>query len=725
MAPNVVAPHTAKVGQGPGGVLTFKNGILWAGFTNLSFSADSGKTWTSTNLPNTQITALSFLNENDGVVSSNIPQHLFTSTTTDGGKTWSTPINQGFNQLVYAAPSKVYGVNFRNCYESGDKGISWEVMDSIPGTDLGVADDGHAVILSSVVAYLDASCAIIGDNSGVKFKTMPGFVDYDSYSIGIDSCNDSTLYVVSENVYGDVNTPYAKIFRSTNQGESWQSTFSHPLDYLSSSFSTAAHALYAATRSDGIIRSIDRGLTWENIGGPGNVADSRSICAINDNVIFALDSNGNVWATFNSGGFPISLVTSNPVSLLNFGTIQCDSATAPVQFNTTACPLPHVTGWAITGADSSSFNASNLSNDSISVTLYSKTNGNKQGQLLLYIDNGYIDTIALSGNVINEPNNLTLSAASLFSSDTISCDSLMQTASFIRSGCSPPSVRSYVIVGQDSLAFRVINLFPDSITLTFSGDKIGKEQADLIIALDNGSNDTIQLTGYVNLFHSPLAFSIPNVQTDTLGATVSIPITLNGLERAENVDLILHYDGTVDYLGSFSPSGVLLDVPGQQWPGRSELSITGATSGAALGYAKFNVFNDSSEAAHATFDSVTVLTQVSSCQYSMPEPATSTITTLSGCAVPILSQLIHFGVDPVFSVMPNPANGNVWVSSSEDIGAATIEVYDMLGVKRSEGSAAFQKDTPVEQTLPDADGVYAILVKTTSGICSLRVVRRH
>ncbi len=60
------------------------------------------------------------------------------------------------------------------------------------------------------------------------------------------------------------------------------------------------------------------------------------------------------------------------------------------------------------------------------------------------------------------------------------------------------------------------------------------------------------------------------------------------------------------------------------------------------------------------------------------------------------------------SVYPNPANGNVWIYASDDLGTVTIMVYDMLGVERSSMQANIQKDSPLELTLPDADGVYNI-----------------
>jgi hypothetical protein len=264
------------------------------------------------------------------------------------------------------------------------------------------------------------------------------------------------------------------------------------------------------------------------------------------------------------------------------------------------------------------------------------------------------------------------------------------------------------------------------VTINGRGSESGDQSAELLLFLTDGSVDTILLDGYVSTSANTLTLSTQNVQTDTLGATVAVPITLDGLERPENVELVLHYAGTINYLGSFSPAGVHLDIPGDSSLGRSVLAITGATSGAVLGYAKFNVFNDSNNAAHATFDSLTVSSQISPCEYSMPQPATSTITTPSGCAIPTLSQFLHLDKTPLFSVVPNPAtNGYVWISSNTDVGAVTILTYDMLGTMRSEVSGQINTENPIVLPLPVGSGVYNIIVRANSGMRTLRVVRER
>jgi len=349
--------------------------------------------------------------------------------------------------------------------------------------------------------------------------------------------------------------------------------------------------------------------------------------------------------------------------------------------------------------------------------------------VLAFDEDGYIwstfnsggDSVRISSSDISA---LTVSPAKLFIADTLHCDSLTRTILFSRSGC-PPSILGWSISGVDSDSFAASNLSNDSITVTLYGNKQGDQHGMFVLMLDNGTNDTVTLAGFIDTSTSVVTISTQDMSTNTLGETVSVPITINGIVRPEDVNLVLHYDGTVDYLGSFSPSGVRLDIPGDSSLGRSVLHIPGAAPGVVAGYAKFNVFNDSNEDAHATFDSVTVLTATSPCQYSMPEAVTSTITAPNGCGATMLSQLIHLGIEPHFSMRPNPTNGDVWISSTADIGEVTFAIYDMLGAERSEIVASVSKDSPVELALPEGDGVYNIVARYSGVKSMMRVVRER
>src|SRR5205814_1399397 len=82
---------------------------------------------------------------------------------------------------------------------------------------------------------------------------------------------------------------------------------------------------------------------------------------------------------------------------------------------------------------------------------------------------------------------------------------------------------------------------------------------------------------------------------------------------------VLRFDPSLEYQGSFDAANAKLDLPGEQWPGRSKLLLKNVSSGSVAGWAHFNVFADSSSTPQVTFDSVEVLTASSPCEYLLPE----------------------------------------------------------------------------------------------------------
>jgi photosystem II stability/assembly factor-like uncharacterized protein len=721
------------------GAMEYKDGIIWAGGTDLIYSPDTGKNWYTTNftagnIPYGGILDISFLDQNTGVVSTTWNGTFITH---DRGQTWSSISSRGFYRITFARHSNVlYAVDDGGAFLiSTDEGATWKqsnfgtasaaitFAEAIDGTIYVNASPGNAPGIGS--AYLD-----ISNDTGKTWFSQPPAFDADSYSIDVDSCDASRVYVSNEDFHwsGD---GYSKIYTTANAGQTWTITFAHQIPYLVGSISNSGQALYVGTLNDGILRSVDNGNTWINIGGSGCSADCRQFAAINDNIIFALDSAGNIWSTFNSGGdslnvspLPSSFSVSS-AALFASDTASCNSITRSVHFQKGNCNPPSVSGWSVIGEDALSYAVSHLTKDSISVTLLSSRQGQQRAQLVLSLDNGINDTVSLAGYVNLMPSVLSVIPDTAFRTDTIACDSLARTVVFKRSGCSPPSVSSYAIVGPDALNFRASQLSKDSIEITLYGVQQGNQNAQLLLYLDNDAIDTVYLAGFVNSSLFQLSLSTQDAQTDTLGGTVAIPLTIRGLDRQENVQMLLSYDGSVNYVGSFSPSGTKLDVPGEQSPGRSVLSIIGALPNTVTGYAYFDVFNDSNAASHATFDSVNVLTATSACEYSSPPPVTSTMTTLSGCSIPIISNAIHLGDLPEFSIVPNPTNGNVWLSSSQDVGDATIEIYDMLGVQQSAISTQIDKKNPKELLLPARSGVYTVMVTSINGTRSLRVVLEH
>jgi hypothetical protein len=184
--------------------------------------------------------------------------------------------------------------------------------------------------------------------------------------------------------------------------------------------------------------------------------------------------------------------------------------------------------------------------------------------------------------------------------------------------------------------------------------------------------------------------------------------------------VVMHYMGDVVYLGSFDPTNVPIDIVGEQWLGRSELHLANAQSGVIAGYSRFNVFSDSLTKPVVTFDSIQV--EAAGCKYQTPTPVSSTITPVEGCGTQLISELMTTGHIPNLSIIPNPSTGDVFLSSSTDLGTATIEIYDLLGTLSSRTAMTLTANSPAQLSLPQADGMYTVRVHSAAGVFSGRVI---
>jgi len=711
-------------------------------------SSDSGNSWHTTL---THPSIMTMTRASDGVlyVVSNYSKPGIVSASTDSGATWK--IRAGFvgpdcwsivanncnPAQLYVTTENLYDVPgwSSSLFASSDRGATWVAGYSDPTEVAGsVATFGSAAFAGTLTKGILRST-----DYGTSWQNTGGSIVGDQPNgagdnRGICMVNEDLAFALDQfgNIWETVNgggdsipithagtltTVSPVLFdRDTVSCDS----LSQSVFFVRSGCAPPSISGWSITGTDSA--SFQSGnLTYDSLvvtlhGGIPGTRNAQLVLTLDNGSSDTVELNGMVMAP------PPNTLRVSPATPFQFDTISCSSITRSLIFRRSGCTPPSVVAWSITGADSASYTASNLSYDSVLVTLHGKENGPQHAQLILLLDDSSSDTVALAGFIDIPPNILSVSPSTLFSDDTISCDSLTRTLVFSRSGCLPPTIFAWSIVGADSASFRASNLSNDSILVTLYGIKQGSQSAQLILALDNGSSDTVALAGYVNILPRALTLSTADVNTDTVGGTVAVPITIEGLKRPENVELVLHYDGSVDYLGSFSPSGVPLDVP-EPGTSRSILYITGAMPDAIAGYSMFNVFNDSSTVAHASFNSLQVLTANSPCEYSAPiEAVTSTITAPSGCGAQTLSRLVHLGEMPELSVSPNPTTGVIWISSNAEIEDATIEVFDMLGMKQGEIARSKISDHPLEVRLPSASGVYTIRIQSALGTRMIRVI---
>jgi photosystem II stability/assembly factor-like uncharacterized protein len=472
-----------------------------------------------------------------------------------------------------------------------------------------------------------------------------------------------------------------------------------------------------------ISASTDLGASWTNLNAPSD-GDSHTMCAdsCDANRIYLVNENYestdllNLSQLYTSRDAAKTWASSLAFSRDYFsGSMTC---TANVIFASTITNLIYRStdqgiSWKGYPGPKSAFDSRNIAcvNDNTVFAL------SDDGSIWETINSG---GDSISGIGVND---LILSQNSLFSNDSIIvCDtSIWQSITLQPKGCTPPGLVNVQVIGSDSLSYTATKVTSDSIALNFLPAFDSLNSAQLLLTLTDGSQKIVTLSGF-GIPRAPLSLATQDATVDTLGASTIIPITLNGLHKPENITLIVHYDTVLNYNGSFSGAGAKLDIPNEQWNGRSKLSIPNAIPNTIQGYAHFDVFKDSVPSQHVRFDSITVLSAASICQYLTDVSATSTITPLSGCGVLSISRFLHHNIFPELKIIPNPANGDASLSSSLDLGEVHLTVYDMLGSERGNQIITLTKNSPSKISLPPVNGVYTLRVKSATESYDLRVI---
>lgn len=420
-----------------------------------------------------------------------------------------------------------------------------------------------------------------------------------------------------------------------------------------------------------------------------------------------------------------------PDTLFATDTMGCSGPiTRSLQFHYVNCNPPVVVqSLSVSGLNASNYQFSGLNHDSVTVEFNPAKAGASRGYLFVHRDDGKIDTVLLRGFSTSQPFQYSNSRAELFSGDTLAlCDTVVtDTIAFHFSGCAP-NILSQQIKGASASDYTALRLLAsplgafDTIILSFNPSANGNRAAELDVALDNGTTLSFPLKG-VGAGNYILSLSSLDVTVDTLGAMTAIPITITGLPTTEDVDLSLHYRGSIVYIGSSSTGGQSLDIPGTTRSGYSRLHIPHAIPNAIAGYANFTVFNDSLATESVTFDSVQILGSNIPCSYTISqEPVVANISVPSGCDVPMLSNYIHWGKIPQLTLVPNPTTGNVSIIPNETMGLTTISVIDELGTVQFETTADLEANLPFNLTIPPVAGIYEVRINSAFGISNSRIV---
>lgn len=306
--------------RGGSGAMCYCAGKLWVGVGDtLTMSPNLGKSWTKMVSPlgaSTNIRDISFIDAENGLMSTTGQGIL---KTTDGGTTWTSILSgdgdfwsarfNGSTSVIHVIGNETIGL----VHTSTDGGASWR-KDSVGGFvgALGIGADHTVYVLAQKVAGTSVTRGWIvsSTDNGQSWKKASTLTDGDCYTLAVDSCDSRKLYLLNEDFAATMDN-VSEIFRSSDAGESWAVIDSSAVPYFAGAMVTTTSAIFATRIAGGIVRSTDKGKTWTDIGGPQTDYDTRTIVALDNNLLFVLDFAGNLWQTKNSGGDSVGVIVTS------------------------------------------------------------------------------------------------------------------------------------------------------------------------------------------------------------------------------------------------------------------------------------------------------------------------------------------------------------------------------------------------------------------------------
>jgi len=376
------------------GAMCFRDGRTWVAKDGILMSDDSGATWSRIN-PLPTAYDLQFLDRLNGIAACSNGVY----TTADGGRTWRLFSVQAATAACFVGSPLVVAL----AGQSGtidittDGGNNWNRIPQAGYSFYITTMRDRSIIYfagTSAGGYLYRSTDL-----GFSWQQSTSFVDWDSFTFGLDSCEANRIYVSNEDAVAPTDQ-FSQIFLTSDLGATWTAPIARPLNFFTGSVAVSQNAVYCPTVAAGIYRSTDRGQNWKSIKGPNSSYDTRMIVAINDNIVIAVDELGNVWRTLNSGG---DLVNSNvprfdvqpsPASIPD--TVQaCASASMGLHL-VGICGPPDLNSVRIDGLDSINFVATRISSDSVNVLFLPTGSKSYSAQLHVISASGAEQIVPLS-----------------------------------------------------------------------------------------------------------------------------------------------------------------------------------------------------------------------------------------------------------------------------------------------------------------------------------------
>lgn len=222
--------------------------------------------------------------------------------------------------------------------------------------------------------------------------------------------------------------------------------------------------------------------------------------------------------------------------------------------------------------------------------------------------------------------------------------------------------------------------------------------------------------------HIEYAVSSKKIINNTFGATINLPIFLKKNGTMPSLEMVMHYPiSFLSYQRSTTPSGKKIDIPGQQWAGRTKLHFDAAdltaVSDSLIGFCNFTWNPIENECSDIIFDSLDAVIPDDPCTGAVRITSSTTVakgligTSISCGKADVTDHTMLQQEELIFS--PNPAKEFGSLMSKTYSGKLDIKFINTLGVKLKEQSIEVSSGIPVPLSLEFlSDGVYYIQISS-------------
>jgi photosystem II stability/assembly factor-like uncharacterized protein len=319
----------------------------------------------------------------------------------------------------------------------------------------------------------------------------------------------------------------------------------------------------------------------------------------------------------------------------------------------------------------------------------------------------------------------------LFATDSLRvCDSpVVSSIQLLSNFCKTPKIVAQSITGADSLDYILIRGVGDSLTgsdsvlISFKPKAAGDRHGYYTITLEDGTMLSFPLKGYGRGLKFVESTTL-DATTDTIGGYVAVPLSLSGLDRIQDIGLVVKFEPSMTYLGSFTNDGTRIDLPGEVWQEGARLAIPAdkLRLDSASGYAYFAVYPRRGPCYQVSFDSLTILDESSKCEYVLGAGIQATVCPPKGCGIMIITDFMLQGVIPNLLLQPNPTSGKLTITSTETLGASEVTIFDNTGRTVYRQILEVIKDGRYPLDLSHlADGMYVATIVSPLGTAHQRI----